>query len=192
MRTLLLLSLLLASSVALGAEPPAGSTVVYSGTADVPGYQAMYFRDASGMHWRWFIRNADGVVETKTSYSSLGIFRNVLLTIDDRAGMMGAGLWRVDSDGDVYSDMLEYLTNGDPYNGEAYPTEPRILYFDGGQSFESILPLPDMSGSGGDDSGTTIPTQDNLISSLLFVLSFTAGLHLWRLTVLSMSRRNIL
>lgn len=191
MKTLLLLVLLL-TPMAVGAELPDGSTVVYSGSADVPGYQAIYFRDASGTHWRWFIREADGVAETKTSYSSLGIFRNVLLTIDDRSGVMGAGLWRVDSDGDGYSDMLEYLTNGDPYNGEAYPTEPRILYFDGGQSFESILPLPDMADVGGDDSGTTNPTQENLLSSLLFVLSFTAGLHLWRLTVLSMSRRSLL
>ncbi len=39
MKTLLLLVLLL-MPMAVGAELPDGSTVVYSGTADVPGYQA--------------------------------------------------------------------------------------------------------------------------------------------------------
>lgn len=195
MRTAALtLMMLFISGGIYGTEIPIGASVIYRGVGDVSGYSVAYFRDVDGGFWRWFIRDTDDTVESETRFGGLGGLRASLLAIDDRAGVMGSTEWLVDSDGDGFSNMLEYLTNGDPYDLGVNPTEPRILYFDGGQAFEALLPVKDMSGgdtSGGQDF-VSAAVLEQYVGNIVFLISFSIGLMLWRLTILSMSRRNIL
>lgn len=191
-RPLMFLFLLCVCGASYGTEIPEGATAIYRGNGDVPGYSVVFFRAADGAYWRRLARIGDGEVENETRYGSLGGLRTALLAIDDHQGIMGSALWNVDSDGDGFSDMLEYLTNGDPHYPSTYPTEPRILYFDGGQSFEALLPVQDMrSGSPNEIGGDNLALEQHAIT-VVALMSFLVGLMLWRLTILAVSRRNIL
>ncbi len=183
------------------AELTAADTVVYRGGGGAALYTVVFYRSAQGDYMRRLERRDDGTVETETRYASLGAFRTALLGIDDHAGIMGSGAWRTDADSDGYSDMLEYLTNGDPYASSMIPTEPRFLYFDGGAMFVPLLPLADMQPGGGEESAmpeadlstlaALLERQEERADAMLAVLCYAVGLFMWRLAVLSKSQRSI-
>lgn len=182
------------------AELTALDTVVYRGAYEATTYDLVFYRSARGEYWRRIEKRSDGTTETETRYSNLGAFRTALLGVDDYGGIMGTELWKTDADDDGYSDMLEYLTNGDPYSASIIPTEPRFLYFDGGTTFVPLIPVADMDS---DDGGSSEPQvdlstlsvllerQEKLMNHLLEVVCYAVGLCMWRLAILSKSQRSI-
>ncbi len=196
-----LLLLALMGGVCSAADLTAADSVVYRGAYEATPYNVVFYRSAQGEYMRRLERRDDGAAETETRYANLPAFRAALLGVDDHAGIMGSTAWGSDADGDGYSDMLEYLTNGDPYMQSTVPTEPRFLYFDGGATFVPLLPLADMEPGGGTDPepdadvsalAALLERQGERLDALLAVLCYGVGLMMWRLAVLSKSQRSIL
>lgn len=185
----------LMGGVCSASELTSAESVVYRGGYEATSLNVVFYRSAQGEYMRRLEQRDGGAVESETRYSSLGAFRAALLGVDDRDGIMDSGAWKSDADGDGYSDMLEYLTNGDPYAPSAVPTEPRFLYFDGGSTFVPLVPLPDMESVGGPEPDGDASSVSGLVEradALLTVLCYAVGLFMWRLAVLSKSQRSIL
>lgn len=181
-----------------GTNIPSGGTVIYSG-ASGSSQTVAYYYDDSGQYYRSVRNNATGETETETRFNNLTSLRTSILGVDDQTGIMGSGQWSVDSDGDGYSNMLEILTNGDPFSALVVPSEPRILQFDGGESFVPLLPVADMESDTGDNTTETsnrkveeyLARQEEILVSALTVFAFVCGLVMWRLALLSKSQRDI-
>ncbi len=191
--------LALMGGVCFGSELTSADSLVYRGGYEGTMLDVVFYRSGQGDYMRRLERREGGGMESETRYTSLGAFRNALLGVDDHAGIMGSGAWRSDADSDGYSDMLEYLTNGDPYAASTVPTEPRFLYFDGGATFVPLVPVPDIEQGGGEEAppvdlasiAALLERQEERVVELLTVICFAVGLFLWRLAMLSKSQRSI-
>ncbi len=191
--------LALMGGVCCASELSPADSLVYRGGYEGTALDVVFYRSGQGDYMRRLERRDGGVMESETRYTSLGAFRNALLGVDDHAGIMGSGAWKSDADSDGYSDMLEYLTNGDPYMAATIPTEPRFLYFDGGATFVPLVPMPDIEQGGEEEAppvdlaaiAALLERQEERIVELLTVVCFSVGLFLWRLAILSKSQRSI-
>ncbi len=183
-----------------GAELSAADSIVYRGGYEATALDVVFYRSGQGEYMRRLERREGGGVESETRYTSLGAFRTALLGVDDHDGIMGSDAWKADADSDGYSDMLEYLTNGDPYVALTVPTEPRFLYFDGGATFVPLVPVQDIERGGEEEAppadlasiAVLLERQEERVVELLSVICFSIGLYLWRLAMLSKSQRSIL
>lgn len=198
MKTIICVLFFLACSVVNAVDLPDGSTLIYRGPHN-GNQDNMYFRDGSGVYWRWRVRTNNEQLMSEQRFADVEELRSALIYIDDYDGIMGNVLWDVDSDVDGYSDMLEYMTNGDPYDSAVVPTSSRVLYFNGGTDIvtlsaeQDIMLFNDGEETADDLSTVTRSLQriENLLAYLLVLGSFLTGLVLWRLVILSKSQRNL-
>ncbi len=196
MRVVLAALLLTVCGTAWSMEIPSGATIIYRCRGG--GCQRMVlYRDVNGQHWHGQYSETGVGLDSLVRVPTLEEFRS-LLRVDDYDGVMGSVMWKLDTDGDGFSDMLEYLTNGDPLDARVMPTDPEFLYFDDGAQVVPLLPYPDLE-PGAEPEEASLERVVMELSTVrdqqfhqIFMMSFFIGLYMWRLVVLSKSQRGVL
>jgi hypothetical protein len=185
------------------ADLPTGSSVIFQGEHDADS-DFVYYCTFDGKYHRRLVSKQNGSIVAENKYPNLKSFRDALRTVTDFDAVVHAPLWRVDTDGDGYSDMREYFTDGDPNMPHIIPATDTVLSLLVGEvpfsypvNAEKDMDAPG-SGEGGDIPGDPPASSldlgkiELLLTALVQLHAVFIGLFLWRLFILSKSQKNII